>query len=32
MCIPPLEADAAPHFALLLELARRNALGASAWG
>jgi hypothetical protein len=32
MCIPPLGEDVAPHFALLREIARRNALGALSMG
>ena len=32
MCIPPLEADPAPHFALLREIARRNALAGLSMG
>jgi hypothetical protein len=32
MCIPPLEADPAPHFALLRTIARRNALAGLSMG
>jgi len=32
MCIPPLEADPAPHFALLAECARRNGLAQLSMG
>ena len=32
MCIPPLEADPAPHFVLLREIARRNALTGLSMG
>jgi uncharacterized pyridoxal phosphate-containing UPF0001 family protein len=32
MCIPPLEADPAPHFALLRSIAARNGLGSLSMG
>jgi len=32
MCIPPLEDDPAPHFALLAEIARRNGLAKLSMG
>ena len=32
MCIPPLDADPAPHFALLAECARRNGLAQLSMG
>jgi pyridoxal phosphate enzyme (YggS family) len=32
MCIPPLEANPTPHFALLREIARRNALAGLSMG
>jgi pyridoxal phosphate enzyme (YggS family) len=32
MCIPPADADPAPHFAALREIARRNGLGALSMG
>lgn len=32
MCVPPLEEEPAPHFALLREIARRNGLGVLSMG
>ena len=32
MCVPPIDEEPAPHFALLREIARRNGLASSAWG
>jgi pyridoxal phosphate enzyme (YggS family) len=32
MCIPPVDEDPAPHFALLAEIARRNGLGTLSMG
>ena len=32
MCLPPADADPAPHFALLARLAERNGLGALSMG
>ncbi len=32
MCVPPIDQEPAPHFALLREIARRNALGILSMG
>jgi PLP dependent protein len=32
MCIPPIDADPTPHFAVLAEIARRNGLAALSMG
>jgi hypothetical protein len=32
MCVPPIDEEPAPHFALLREIARRNGLGVLSMG
>jgi hypothetical protein len=32
MCVPPVDEEPAPHFALLREIARRNGLGVLSMG